>query len=343
MVTLGYFLIAVHGLFLLLAAIIFGASFGGFLGSGYMIVAAVLVLLLWGVFAGLEINAMRLAAALVRGRGNSDSALSWASRQFLIATVLSAVTGLGLAFLSFVGCGPLWLPNLYHWGGMVGTILGFASYFILPVVARACIGSGSDHAKGHHWAWVVFAPLGVALLWGLAWLIPYLILKGDINESQYADSNRVYKLPFPKGESSWVIQGNNSSLNHNDDEKYAWDFRRRCGTPVLAARGGTIQSLPVDNNDGVGGKNNVIQVDHGDGTVAYYIHVQKGSARFRTIGATVRQGDELAKAGSVGNSMTGHIHFMVKRGGTPLAVSFVDVKQDQGIPRTFNSYKSDNR
>jgi len=210
----------------------------------------------------------------------------------------------------------------------------------------------TDYQTCHRWWWIVFTPLGVAIVWGLAWLIPYLLLKGDITLSDYAASNHIYQLPFPGGESSWVIQGNNSSLNHNNNsnsgQKFSWDFRRRCGTPVLAARKGTIKTLADDTHDGIGGTNNQITVDHGDGTVAFYLHIQKGSVptRLRTISAVVNQGDEIAEVGCVGNSLTGHIHFMVRPGQTAtttIGVSFTDVSDDNGIPRTFGSYTSGNR
>jgi murein DD-endopeptidase MepM/ murein hydrolase activator NlpD len=170
------------------------------------------------------------------------------------------------------------------------------------------------------------------------------MLSGSIDESTYPDrATSPFKLPFKGGESAWVIQGNNSSHNHEGREQHAWDFRRRCGTPVLAARGGTVGNV-VDTNDGNGSNkpNNLIEVDHGDGTVGRYLHIQKGSARLRR-GNPVRQGEELAKAGNVGNSLTGHIHFVVERGGRSIPVTFQDVTEDKGIPRTFESYTSGNR
>ena len=346
--TLGGVLIGIQLAFLLLSGILIGGSFGGFLGSGYKIVAAILVIVLWGTFAGFMVNSVRLAYGLFRGTVDQRESLTWANWLFIIVSILAPLTGLGFAFLSLVGCGPLYLPRLYHWGGMAGTILGLAAFFLLPVIVDACGGS-SDYPGYHNWYWVVFVPLGVAIIWGLVWLIPYLMLKGDINLSDYSAANHVYKLPWPGGEDSWVIQGNNSGFNHNASnfsQKFAWDFERRCGTPVLAARDGTIGSV-TDTNDGIGDNNNQITVNHNDkaGTVAYYLHIQKGSvpSGFRKAGTTVHQGDQIAEVGCVGKSMTGHIHFMVKVGSNSIGASFVDVTDDNGIPRTFGSYTSGNR
>jgi hypothetical protein len=347
MVNLGRLLIIFHIIFLLLAALLFFASFGAFLGEGYMIVSGIVTLILWGVFAALTIYTITLAVAMARGdTGRADACLSWTNALFLIVTILSVVTGLLLAFGAFAACGPLWLSELYHWVGMAGTILGFLAFFTLPLIVGAYVGESGDHARPHRW-WVPVLTVGlVALLWGLVWLIPYLILSGDINESTYpARASSPFKLPFPGGESSWVIQGNNSGNNHTGAEQHAWDFRRPCGTPVLAARDGTIRSGSVDTHDANGKNepNNFIEVDHGDGTIARYLHIQKGSI-VRRSGA-VRQGDVLAKVGNVGYSLTGHIHFVVEQGGRSIPVTFQDddVKDDNGIPRTFRSYISGNR
>jgi len=349
MVALGRILFGAFIFFLLLAAILIGGSIGGFLGSGYMIIATILVIVLWGLFAALAIRAISLAYALAGGGGDLDKTLTWSSNLFLTVAILSVVTGLALGFLTFIGCGPLWLSSLYHWVGMIGAIVGFALYFLLPWIVRLCLdGGGGTHAEPFSlWKKIVF-PLLVALIWGFAWLIPYLILKGNVIESEYGSATHAYKLPFPGGESSWVIQGNDSGLNHNNahnGQKYSWDFRRRCGTPVLASHDGTILKV-TDGNDGMGGDNNEIQVSEGtSGAVDYYLHIEKGSVpkAFRTVGATVKQGDQLARVGSVGNSLTGHVHFMVKKGTSTIAVSFTDVTDDKGIPRGFHSYTSGNR
>jgi murein DD-endopeptidase MepM/ murein hydrolase activator NlpD len=283
--------------------------------------------------------------------GDQTQALAWAQWLFGAATILSPLTGLGLGFLAFVGCGPLYLCSLYHWTGLIATLLAFLAFFFLPLLVRSSVGDNDEYAALPGWGWGGYL-IGVVLLWGLAWLISFLVLRGGVNLSDYKPKDHIYELPFPGGESSWVIQGNNSSLDHNDahfGQKFSWDFRRNCGTPVLAARAGTILSFD-DSHDGMGSgaQNNQILVLHSDMTVAFYLHIQKGSvpAPFRKIGAPVKQGDQIALAGSVGNSLTGHIHFMVRPGAasaTTIGVSFTDVSDDNGIPRTFSSYTSGNR
>ena len=345
MKALGRILFVFQIIFLLLAAFLIGASFGGFVHSYfYMKIAAALVILLWGGYAVVLIVAVRNAAKLGFGSGDLDRTLYWAWLAFLIGWILSMVTGLGLAFLSFVGCGAIWLPNLYHWAGFIGAILGLVMHLLLPWIIRMTVGEGSEYAQRRGGGKIIAIPVFMAVIWGLAWLIPYLILKGDINVSEYKAADRVYKLPFPGGESSWVIQGNNSALNHKNSDsgqKFSWDFRRPCDTPVLAARDGEVIDV-VDTNEGRGGNNNKVSIKHADDTVAHYLHIETGSAKVKKTDK-VTQGAHIANVGSVGNSLTGHIHFMVKKGTLTIPISFTDVRDDNGIPRTFNSYTSGNK
>ena len=351
--TLGGVLFFIQLGFLLLAAILIFGSIGGFFGGGHMITAAILVIVLWGVFAGLMIKSVLLAYAYWMGRGSQSDTLEWASGLFKTVSLLAPFTGLGLAFLSIVGCGPLYVPSLYHWGGLVGFILGLAAVWLLPVIVGWC-GESTSYDWG--WWWILYGfQILFVLGYILVWPIVYLVLKGDINLADYPPANHVYKLPFPGGEESWVIQGNNSNLDHNNDpghvqQKFSWDFRRECGTPVLASRDGTI-ALVTDTNDSFGSTdpNNEVRIKQSDGNTAYYLHIQKGSvpAHFRPPGTVVHQGDTIALAGCVGISLTGHIHFMVRSGpdnsSPTIGVSFVDVTDDNGIPRTFGTYKSGNK
>jgi len=324
LVLVGWIIFALFGLAM------FGASFAGLTGDGVMIATAVVALAAWGTLSGLMIYAIKLAAGT-----DTERCARWSNVLLLTLAILSVATTWLLGFGAFASCGPAFLSPFYHWGGVAGSVLAFFAYFAFPHV--------TSRLGTHSWRPPLITGSIVYGLLGVVWLIVFLVLRGDIDESFYpARSSSPYKLPYPGGDSSWVVQGNASSLNHEGNEAFAWDFRRSCGSPVLAARAGTVRTV-IDTNDGRG-NNNEISVDHGDGTTARYLHIKNGSAKV-TSGANVSQGEPLAEVGSVGNSMTGHIHFVVERGGSSIAVTFSDsdTTDDGGIPRTFGSYESSNR
>lgn len=293
----------------------------GLRGSWPMQLACLLALVGWtvtGVWAVL--NTVRLLSDTPAAASSDDLSA--------YVLVLSPVSGLGLAFLAFVKCGPPVVPRMFHALGLVGLLTSIVG-LLLP---------NDNDSPG----WVLVAAAGIPLLWGLAWLIGYLLLRGSVDPAGYAAAPTVL-LPFPGGQRTWVIQGNNSAFNHttaNLTQGFAWDFRRGCGTPVLAAAAGRVTSV-IDSFDGIGGPNNEVEVEHPDGSVASYLHIKQGSARV-AVGAAVGQGDQLAEVGSVGNSLTGHLHFHVRTGGNTVPVRFSDVTRHGGIPRGFRFYTSGN-
>ncbi len=307
---------------LALACLVVGIR--GLAGSWPMQLASLLALagwvvtLVWAVAVGLDLVGGPAATAGDRFLGLACYALVW-----------SFVSGLGLAFLALVKCGPVVVPRLLHAFGLAGLV---ASILAL-VVADAEVP-----------AWAVALAVVLPVVWLLAWLVPYLLLRGRVDPARYAAAPAGFRLPLPGGQRTWVIQGNNSAFNHKHDnlaQDFAWDFRRGCGSEVLAAAAGRVTSV-VDANDGIGGPNNEVEVEHADGSVASYLHIRKGSAKV-TIGANVSQGDQLAEVGSVGHSLTGHIHFQVSSGGATIPVKFADVTRHDGIPRGFRFYTSGNR
>ena len=345
MVAVGVFLLIAHVVILLEGALLITASIAAFTGATPMVVSGIVTLVLWLPFLAFTIRSIRFTPALLSGNGEqAESALTWASWILILAAFLSFASGLLLAFLAFASCGPLFVSPLFHWTGMAGMAVSFGAYYLLPPIVNGCTDrSGSVNRR---WWSPIALCLPPVLAWSLAWIIADAELSGSIDEKAYPSRDlSPYKLPFPGGESSWVIQGNDSSLNHNGTQKFAWDFRRSCGTPVLAARDGTVTSVD-DSHDGNGsGKpNNRIVVDHGDGTSAEYLHFEFKSAKVKAL-QKVKQGDVLALVGNVGNSLTGHIHFQVDKGAKSIAIVFADpdVKDDKGIPRTFRSYESSNR
>ena len=324
----------------LAAAVFAGLAIGGLRGEGPMMIAGILVSLGWlGFFAWGLVSFARGWPSLAVSLG----VLLKSTRWWLFALLWWApVVGLLLAFLAFINCGPLWIPNVFHWFGLAMTAVGLAAYYSLPALVRLFTGGPQATAPSNRWWVIVVHCSTVALVWALAWGIPYFALLNDaVDEDDYAAAATGFLLPWRGGQDGWVIQGNDAGMNHNNDsnlQKFAWDFRRQCGTVVLAARAGTVTNFEVDN-DGLGGENNVIEVTDG-ALVVSYLHVQKDSSLV-AMGQNVQQGDALARVGCVGNSLTGHLHFHVRSGANTVAVTFDDV--EDGIPRTFGSYTSGNR
>ncbi len=191
-----------------------------------------------------------------------------------------------------------------------------------------------------------------------------------------------YELPWAAGELHSVLQGNSrfddanqcisGCSTHNDDSmRFAFDFDLPEGTPVLAARGGTVAlangSWPGDHcvsaaeaEDGgsvvLGNETNFVEIDHGDGTSALYLHLSEVSAsieRKAKTGERVEQGEVLGLSGKTGfTQCVPHLHFQVQGSvradwfTTSLPASFADhdviARTTDGVPVEGQSYDSDN-
>jgi murein DD-endopeptidase MepM/ murein hydrolase activator NlpD len=87
------------------------------------------------------------------------------------------------------------------------------------------------------------------------------------------------------------------------------------GTPIHAARGGTVVGVKSDSN--VGGDDgkydwdaNYILIQHTDGTLGQYVHLLKGGVRVK-VGQHVEDGDWIGLSGNTGHSTGPHLHFSV--------------------------------
>jgi murein DD-endopeptidase MepM/ murein hydrolase activator NlpD len=144
-----------------------------------------------------------------------------------------------------------------------------------------------------------------------------------------------YRLPF-EGE-RWVCQGNNGMFSHFRGRlEFAYDFYMPEGTAVLAARGGVIRATRDHLTEhGYQLPANFVSVDHGDGTLGWYLHLEKGGALVRP-GERVEQGQRIARSGFTGNALLPHLHFEVTRDAPgareTVPVTFADAAGD-GIPR----------
>lgn len=134
-------------------------------------------------------------------------------------------------------------------------------------------------------------------------------------------ADAVYRLPFEAGATITVAQDVNGTATHHLDleRAYAVDFDVAEGTPVHAARGGTV--VMVEDRFHLGSKTDVeyfgartnqVVVAHDDGTYGIYAHLQHRGTRVQ-MGQEVSAGELVALAGSTGYSELPHLHFAVAR------------------------------
>lgn len=131
------------------------------------------------------------------------------------------------------------------------------------------------------------------------------------------DEAALYALPFASGRRFGVLQGYGSRFSHRGLEEFSVDFDMPEGTPVHAARAGTVVRIEAGNSRGCREPGcdkyaNYIVILHGDGTTGAYYHLMKGGAVVET-GDSVVQGQMIGYSGNTGHSTTPHLHFAVYR------------------------------
>lgn len=126
---------------------------------------------------------------------------------------------------------------------------------------------------------------------------------------------QTYRYPLPwRGGPFRLSQGANGSFSHTDAKsRYALDIAMPEGTPIIAARSGTV--VKTENNQvgrGSDASGNFVRVRHDDGTQGVYLHLKQGSVSVRP-GQRVMVGSPLGLSGNTGNSSGPHLHFVVQQ------------------------------
>jgi len=141
-----------------------------------------------------------------------------------------------------------------------------------------------------------------------------------------------YVLPYPVGDAWPLGLDNCSSSFHgsNSPDSHAYDFDMDVGSEVVASRGGTVQFVYGDDPDGGGTPaGNLVVLDHGDGTVAVYLHFTADGIDV-DIGDAVTQGQVIGRSGASGtNAGYPHLHLIVVE--APGEYPYV------GVPITFSN------
>lgn len=132
-------------------------------------------------------------------------------------------------------------------------------------------------------------------------------------------SGIVVHPPFAKGGQFVISQGFNGKNTHSGpDSQYAVDIVMPVGTPVLAARDGTVMDVEEDFDSGgvdlerYAEKANRVLILHEDGTMAVYAHIDLASVNVRP-GLHVKAGRQIARSGNTGFTTGPHLHFAIQQ------------------------------
>ena len=130
------------------------------------------------------------------------------------------------------------------------------------------------------------------------------------------DDRVTYAWPFPPGTSARVSQGPRGPTHHDLNSLYAIDLAVAEGTPVLAARAGTVVFLEsryfesgLDRAKYLN-RSNQVRILHDDGSMASYAHLFPASIDLEP-GQRVEVGQRIGLSGNTGYSSGPHLHFVV--------------------------------
>ncbi len=154
----------------------------------------------------------------------------------------------------------------------------------------------------------------------------------------------IYELPFTKGTSHKVVQGYGGLFSHKNTA--AVDFEMSVGTPIMAARDGVVYAYKDHNDEGgpfakYKRKANFIMIQHSDGSMGCYWHLQKNGVLVKT--GKVKKGQQIGLSGATGFVFRPHLHFSVKRQLNYSMDAFVQTKfttsEGAVILKNRNTYK----
>lgn len=89
------------------------------------------------------------------------------------------------------------------------------------------------------------------------------------------------------------------------------DIDVNSGVPVLASAAGNVSRI-IRNSSGLG---NAIYIDHGAGSETRYAHLSSFSV---SNGQSVQAGQQIGLSGNTGLSTGAHLHFEIRKNGTPV-------------------------
>ncbi len=139
----------------------------------------------------------------------------------------------------------------------------------------------------------------------------------DCSETTYEEwETSPYVLPYPVGESYTVSLSHCGGSYHSfgQPDQFAVDFVMNIGTVISASRSGKVVHVEESGFDG-SFPNNLVVIQHSDGTYAQYMHLTQNGARVE-VGQNVQQGEVIGFSGNTGLAGFPHLHFVATKSGT---------------------------
>ena len=159
------------------------------------------------------------------------------------------------------------------------------------------------------------------------------------------DANARYWIPWSPNFHFEVGQAVGGTYTHTGHWSFAFDFWMPAGTPIRAARDGTVVRVVEDFSQGgtqerFKKRANLIFILHADRTIARYLHLQQGGAHVE-VGNRVEAGDLIGFSGNTGYSQNPHLHFDVISVDENLEWQTVDVRFATAAPEGFRPESGD--
>lgn len=142
---------------------------------------------------------------------------------------------------------------------------------------------------------------------------------GTTNVTKYTGSSGSAVNPVEGGTISSGFGPRSSPTEGASSTHKAIDIAAPLGTAVRAAMPGKIVEVTKGYNGGYG---NTVSVDHGNGIITKYHHMQDGSIDGVSVGQEVTAGQQIGAVGSTGISTGPHLDFQVVKDG-----DFVDPRK----------------
>ncbi|MFH8251511.1 M23 family metallopeptidase [Microbacterium sp. B2969] len=187
----------------------------------------------------------------------------------------------------------------------------------VPVAAVAALANTRIGRK------IAIGTLLIIALAGVLILTPLLAIPFAVAGQSIAADGGKPSAPAAKGDWGYPLAGDyfkGRGFGYNpvlgcsycSTDHQGYDMAQGCGAAVYAAGPGRV--ITAGTYQGYG---NAVRIDHGDGLVTLYGHMQWNSLLVG-VGDQVVAGVPLGAEGNTGKSFGCHLHYEVRQAGTPI-------------------------